>query len=221
MFIDVNNIRIYYKKTGSGRPLILTHCNSMSHKIFNPAIKILSKYFTVYAIDSRDHGKSTKVKAIHYEDMVEDMYQFITNLNIVKPVFYGFSDGGIIGLMLASKYPDLLSKLITSGASLNPDSTKDLTMFFFKVGAFLIPTDKMKLMLREPDIKVEQLIKIKIPTVVMCGSKDVIKQSHSELIAKLIPEAKLTVLKGEGHSSYIMYSKKIAKYILIEENIID
>lgn len=219
MYINVNSIKLYYEKTGSGRPLILTHCNSMSHKIFHPAIKILSKYFTVYAVDSRDHGKSTKVKTIHYEDMVQDMYEFITKLNIEKPIFYGFSDGGIIGLMLAAKYPSLLSKLIISGASISPESTKDLPMFFFKLGAFFIPTDKMKLMLREPNISDDQLRSIDIPTVVMCGSKDVIRPSHSDHIAQTVPDAKLIVLSGEGHSSYIMYSKKIAKYILLQENI--
>lgn len=220
MYIDVNSIRIYYEKCGSGKPLILTHCNSMSHSIFHPAIRILSKHFTVYAVDSRDHGRSTKVKTIHYEDMVQDMYEFITKLNIEKPIFYGFSDGGIIGLMLAAKYPDLLSKLIVSGASINPESTKDLPMFFFKLGAFFIPTDKMKLMLREPNITTEQLRSITVPTVVMCGRKDVIKQKHSDIISETIPDAKLIVLSGEGHSSYIMHSKKIAKYILLQENII-
>lgn len=214
MYVEVNNIKLFYEKTGSGRPLILTHCNSMSHKIFTPAAKMLSKYFTVYSVDSRDHGKSTKVKTIHYEDMVEDMRQFITKLGIEKPIFYGFSDGGIIGLMLAAKYPDMLSKLIVSGASINPESTKDLPMFFFKLGAFFVPTDKMKLMLREPNITDDELKAITVPTYVTCGTHDLIRMSHSEHIAKTIPNAKLDVFKGEGHSGYIMYSTKIAKYLL-------
>lgn len=214
MYISVNGIQMYYEKTGSGPALIMVHCNSMSHKIFHPAIKILSKHYTVYALDSRDHGKTSKVKTIHYSDMVEDVKQFIEELEIDKPVFYGFSDGGIVGLMLASAYPDMLSTLIISGASLSPESTKSLPMFFFKLGAFFVPTDKMKLMLREPQISDEMLSSITVPTFVTCGSNDLIKQSHSEHMAKTIPNAKLTVFKGQGHTSYIMYSKKIAKYIL-------
>lgn len=217
MFIEVNNIKMYYEKVGNGAPLIMVHCNSMSHKIFHPAIKMLSKHYTVYAVDSRDHGKSTKVKTIHYDDMVEDMYQFIEKLGIEKPIFYGFSDGGIIGLMLCSKYPDLISKLIISGASVSPESTKDLPMFFFKLGAFFVPTDKMKLMLREPNITDEQLKAITVPTYVTCGTHDLIRQSHSEHIAQTVPNAKLKVFNGQGHSGYIMYSTKIAKYILETE----
>lgn len=214
MYIEVNSVKLYYEKCGSGAPLILTHCNSMSHKIFHPAIKKLSKHFTVYAVDSRDHGKSTKVKTLHYAEMVQDMYEFITKLNIEKPIFYGFSDGGIIGIMLAAKYPDLLSKLIISGASINPASTKPLPMFFFRLGAFFVPTDKMKLMLREPNITEKELRSINIPTLVTCGSHDVIKPSHSRYIADNIPDAKLKIFNGQGHSGYIMYSTKIADCII-------
>lgn len=214
MFVDVNGIKMYYEKSGSGKPLVMVHCNSMSHKIFKSAVKILEQHFTVYNVDSRGHGKSTRVKEFHYEDMTEDMYQFISKLNIDKPVFYGFSDGGIIGLMLASKYPGLLSHLIVSGASLNPESTKNFPRAFFKLGYFLVRTDKMQLMLREPDITDEMLRKICIPTYVTCGTRDLIKQEHSDHIAEVIPKARLKVFYGESHSSYIAYSKKIAYYIL-------
>lgn len=214
MFVKVNGIDMYYEKCGEGRPLVMVHCNSMDHKIFKPAIKILSQHFTVYAVDSRDHGKSTKVKTIHYADMVQDMYEFITSLQIEKPIFYGFSDGGIVGLMLAAEYPDLLSQLIVSGASVNVDSNKSWVQFFFKLGAFFYPTDKMKLMLREPNITDEQFKAIKVPVCVTCGSHDLIKQSHSEHIAATVPDGKLDVFKGKGHTGYILYKKDIAKYIL-------
>ena len=73
MYITVNGVKLYYEKAGNGSPLIMVHCNSMSHKIFNAAVKVLGQHFTVYCPDSRDHGKSEKVKTLHYEDMAEDM----------------------------------------------------------------------------------------------------------------------------------------------------
>ncbi|MBR0538253.1 MAG: alpha/beta hydrolase, partial [Clostridia bacterium] len=152
MFLTVNGVKLYYEKTGSGRPLVMVHCNSMDHKIFRRAVKKLSARFTVYCPDSRDHGKSGKVKTLHYEDMAEDMAQFIGALGLQRPVFYGFSDGGIIGLILAAGRPELLSALIVSGASLNPDSTKDLPMKFFKLWSHVDRSDKMQIMMREPDI---------------------------------------------------------------------
>lgn len=214
MEITVNGIKIYYAKQGSGRPLIMSHCNSMDHKIFRKSAKLLAKKFTVYTPDSRDHGKSEKVKTLHYEDMAEDMYRFIEALGLEKPVFYGFSDGGITGILLAAAHPGLLSALIVSGASLNPDSTKPLPMKFFRLWSHVDRSDKMRIMMREPDITDEILESIDVPVFVTAGEKDVIKQSHTEHIAAAIPGAKLKIFEKAGHSGYIMNSDKIGRYIL-------
>lgn len=214
MVINVNGVRLYYEKTGSGRPLVMTHCNSMDHKIFRRSVRLLSAHFTVYCPDSRDHGKSSRVKTLHYEDMAEDMVQFITALGLEKPVFYGFSDGGIIGLLLASAHPDLLSALIVSGASLNPDSTKALPMQFFKLWSRVDRSDKMQIMMREPDITDDMLRAIRVPTFVTAGERDVIKPEHTKHIAQTIPGAKLKIFPKTGHSGYIVHSEKIARYIL-------
>ena len=220
MHITVNGVRLYYEVTGAGRPLVMAHCNSMDHKIFRRAVKVLEQRFTVYCPDSRDHGRSEKVKTLHYEDMAEDMYRFITALELEKPVFYGFSDGGIIGLLLASDHPDLLSALIVSGASLRPDSTKDLPMRFFKFWSHVDRSDKMQIMMREPDITDEILGRIRVPTFVTAGEKDVIKLSHTEHIANTVPGAQLKIFPKAGHTGYIVNSTKIADYILsvIPEN---
>ena len=53
--------------------------------------------------------------------MCDDIIEFIKKLIIDKPILYGFSDGGIIGLLVAIKEPTLLSKLIVSGANITPD----------------------------------------------------------------------------------------------------
>lgn len=214
MYITVNGVRLYYEKTGSGRPLIMVHCNSMDHKIFRKSVKILSDHFTVYCPDSRDHGKSSRVKTLHYEEMAEDMVQFITALGLEKPVFYGFSDGGIIGLILAGTHPDLLSALIVSGASLNPDSTKPLPMKFFRLWSYVDRSDKMRIMMREPDITDDLLQAIRVPTFVTAGEKDVIKPEHTRHIAETVPLAKLKIFPKVGHSGYIMNSTRIAEYIL-------
>ena len=214
MYITVNGVKLYYETIGSGKPLVMVHCNSMDHKIFRRAAQVLAQRYTVYLPDSRDHGKSQKVKTLHYEDMAEDMLQFIHTLGLEKPVFYGFSDGGIIGLLLAARCPDLLSALIVSGASLRPDSTKDLPLRFFRLWSHVDRSDKMRIMLREPDITDEMLRAIRVPTFVTAGEKDVIKPSHTAHIAETIPDAQLKIFVKAGHTGYIMRSTKIADYIL-------
>ncbi len=214
MYVTVNGVRLYYEKTGAGRPLVMVHCNSMDHKIFRKAANALSERFTVYCPDSRDHGKSEKVKTLHYEDMAEDMFQFIGALELERPVFYGFSDGGIIGLLLASEHPELLSALIVSGASLRPDSTKDLPMRFFRLWSHVDRSDKMQIMMREPDITDDILRRIQVPAFVTAGERDVIKLSHTQHIAETVPGAQLKIFPKTGHTGYIVNSTKIADYIL-------
>ena len=217
MFIEVNNIKLHYEVYGSGQPLIMLHCNSLSSKIFKKSIALLKERFTVYAIDSRSHGKSEKVKILHYEDMAEDVFRFITKLNIEKPIVYGFSDGAIIGIYLAYEHPGLVNKLILSGASLSPESTKERAMKFFKLWSHIDRSDKMQIMMREPDITDEMLKSIDVPCFVTAGSNDLIKESHTKHLAEMLPNSKLTIFEGESHSSYIRNSTKIANYIL--ENI--
>lgn len=214
MQITVNNLTLFYTCIGSGEPLIMLHGNGEDHTIFDEAVELLSKYFTVYAIDTRDHGQSDKVEELHYNDMAEDIRAYIEELHLEKPILYGFSDGGIIGLILASKYPDLLSKVIGSGVNVNPDGLVKGWHTIFKIIYFFNRSPQFKLMLTEPDITAEELKQIQIPVYLTGGSKDMIQQKHMQFIADSIPGAKLTIFDGEKHGSYIIHSQKIAEVIL-------
>lgn len=209
MYIEVNGIQLYYEKTGQGKPVILIHGNSESHKIFDVLTEQLSKDYCVYAVDSRDHGQSSRVKELHYDDMAEDIAAFINKLQLNGAILYGFSDGGIIGLMIASRYPGLLSRLIISGANLNVKGVKPFYNAITWLIYVLTRSRKFKLMLKEPDIRDEELAKIKIPTLVLAGSRDMIKEGHTRHIAEQIPGSTLKILKGESHMSYVIHSNKL------------
>ena len=73
MWINVNGIKMYYEKHGSGRPLIMVHGNSEDHTIFYDSMVLLRNHFTVYTVDSRGHGFSERVEEFHYDDMADDM----------------------------------------------------------------------------------------------------------------------------------------------------
>ena len=214
MIVSVNNIKLNFEKSGNGQALILLHGNGEDNKIFDKAIPILEKHFTVYAIDLRGHGSSEEIKEYHYLDMVEDIKEFIISENIAGPIVYGFSDGGIIALLLASMYPKLLSKIIVSGANINPKGLKAKWIILFKVMYLIKKDSKVKMMLEEPNISIEMLNKIEIPTVVLVGSRDVIKENHTKLIVDNIKNCKLQKLDGEDHGSYIIHNGKIANIIL-------
>lgn len=120
--VFVNGVTMHYEEMGAGRPVVLVHGNGEDHHIFDIEIAQLVKAgYQVYAPDSRGHGANEPQSEYHYADMAEDMYQFIRAMNLEKPAFYGFSDGGIIGLILITSHPDCVGALAISGTNLSPD----------------------------------------------------------------------------------------------------
>lgn len=213
MYQEVNGIELFYEKAGQGQPIILLHGNGGSHRLFHKLIKLLETNYTVYAIDSRDHGYSTKVEELNYRTMAEDIAEFIRVLGIEKPILYGFSDGGILGLLIASKYPMLLSKLIVSGANLNPDGIVKRWDRLFRLLYRITKNRKLLLMNTQPDIRPEELHRITIPTLVLAGSRDMITREHTLMIAENIKGSILQILKGEGHTSYVINHKKLYRIL--------
>ncbi len=145
--------------------------------------------------------------------MADDIAQLITSLEIESPALYGFSDGGIIGLLLALQAPRLVSRLVISGANLHPNGMKrtflhKIRQHYKKSGS---PLERM--MLEEPDIDPASLAQIQIPVLVLAGEHDIIKPSHTKLIAKKLPDAQLAIIPGEDHGSYIIHSDKLYPYI--------
>lgn len=214
MFLQTSKVKLYYEVHGEGQPLILIHGNGENHKIFEKSISVLEKHFTVYAIDSRGHGESSNVDELHYEDMADDVYEFICKLQIEKPIIYGFSDGGIIALLVGLKYPDVPSILIGSGVNAKPYAVK-LKCLLPTILAYVRERNKYcKLLLTEPNITKSMLQKIKATVYLTAGSNDLIYQGHMRKIARNIKKCTYTVFQGEDHGSYIVDSEKIGEYIV-------
>lgn len=112
---------------------------------------------------------------------------------------------------------ELLSKLIISGANIYPSGMKKSMLYLSKIIYFFTRNKLFKMMIKEPNIKIEDLRKIKTPTVVLAGEKDVILSEHTKLIADNINGSTLEIIPNENHGSYIINSNKlydiIKKYI--------
>lgn len=214
MFLEVNGIKLYYEKCGKGRPLLLLHGNGEDHHIFDNTISYLQEHFTLYAVDTRGHGQSSSVSEFHYGDMAEDIYAFITYLELQTPIVYGFSDGGILGLILAIRHPQAISHLVISGANTRPDGIKPIWLQLFRILYTLNKSALLKLMLTEPDITAAQLNSITVPTFITAGSRDLIRPEHTDFIHHNIPHSRLKIFPHESHSSYIKKKNTLADYLL-------
>ncbi len=213
MLAKVNGIEIYYEVLGEGEPLIMVHGNSEDHTIFDTASEVLSKNFTCYLLDSRGHGNSTKTNNLDYRTMAEDIYAFTKEMKLEGCSYYGLADGGIIGRIVASKYPDLFKNLIISGVNTNPKGIKPWTYYAFKVFNFFHPTARFRMLLEQPNITDEELQHIKSKTFVLAGNHDLVLEEHIKHIASQIPNATLKIIDGEGLGSYVVHREKIAHLI--------
>ena len=213
MKIAVNGVELNYEVVGSGDPLIMVHGNSEDHTIFTEAAEVLKEHFTCYLVDTRSHGKSSKVKRLHYQDMAQDYAAFIRALGLERVTFFGFSDGGILGLLVAME-EGLIDTLIVSGANTYPGAVSDRMAKIMKIIYFVTRSDKFRLMLNEPDIQAEDLQKISCRTFVLAGSEDAVKRENTDFIAANIPNATEMILEGETHTSHIVHNTKIAQIIL-------
>ena len=213
--LTVNGVTLHYEVAGEGKPVVLVHGNGEDHHLFDVEIEQLAAAgYKVYAPDSRGHGANEPLSEYHYADMAEDMHQFIKALALGRPAFYGFSDGGIIGLLLILNHPDCLSALAISGTNLSPEGTtpdfiEEITAMNEKE-----PNPLVTLMLTEPHIDPEALKNISIPVLVTAGENDLILESETKKIVEMIPDATLKILKGHDHGSYIAGSEIMGELLI-------
>ena len=213
--VTLNGVCLHYAVAGAGKPVILVHGNGESHDLFDVEIRQLSEAgYRVYAPDSRGHGANEPLDEYHFADMAEDMYWFIQTLGLKKPAYYGHSDGGIIGLMLELRHPGTLGMLAISGANLTPDGLEPSFLAEYSARNEKEPDPLIALMLTEPHIEAESLEGIDIPVLVTAGEHDLILPEETRRIAGHLPRARLVIVKGADHGSYVAGSEIMGELLI-------
>ncbi len=199
----------YFTEKGNGEPLILLHGNGEDCGYFQGQINEFSGFFHVYAIDTRGHGKTPRGDMpFTIRQFAEDLLGFMDKHRIDKAHLLGFSDGGNTAMIFAIQYPDRVNRLILNGANLNPTGVKRSTQIPIEIGYKIakkyaeksdsarLNAEMLGLMVNEPDVEPEELCKIEAKTLIIAGTKDMIKTEHTRLIASHIPDSVLVFLKG-------------------------
>lgn len=214
----VNGQHLFYSVEGKGRPIVLIHGNGGSHSDLETTQRQLAQAgYVVYALDSRGQGSNEPIDEYHYKDMANDVKAFLDTNNIKKPVIYGFSDGGIVALLLESMYPKSTTALITSGANITAKDaiTKEMENIIFGTHCNIDSMPPLvRMMYNEPNMTHEDLQRIEVPVLVCAGDHDIIRRDHTELIVKSLPNATLYIVPDADHGSYIFHNTIIGDIIL-------
>ncbi len=210
MYIQLESQVLYYEKKGEGKPLILLHGNGEDHTIFDALLPHLTSKFTVYLLDSRGCGLSSPSSEYHYRDMAEDVANLIRAIDIKKPSILGFSDGGIVALLLAMEYPTMVDRMIICGTNLSPGGLSFFAKRAIKAEYRKTKSKLVQMMLLEPNISEQALGGIRAKTLVVAGEKDMVKEKETKKIASAIPDATLKIIPKADHGSYIIHNDLLA-----------
>ena len=225
------DITLHYQEKGNKEPFILLHGNGEDGTYFKNQIDYFSDRYRVIALDTRGHGKSPRgTKPFTIEQFSCDLYDFMEGLEISNAVILGFSDGANIAMKFAIKYPNKVKALILNGGNLNPKGVKKTTQIPIEIGYKIARrfasksadakknAEMLGLMVNEPNIERNELSKITAPTLVICGKNDMIKESHTKEIAENIPNAKLSIIKGNhfiANKRYVTFNKEVEDFLQI------
>lgn len=214
---ELNGIRLYYEQYGAGEPAVLViHGNGGSLAQMEFQIAYFARHHRVIAVDTRGHGKSGLGPGrLTYMQQADDLNALLDQLHLRKVNVIGWSDGGIIGLLLTLRHSDKVGKLAVTGANIFPDCVSREVMAGTmkddqQALAMIAQGDKSQdwelihqrtnLMITQPDIRPSELGNIKIPVLVMAGDRDLILPEHTLLIYKNLTRGQLAIFPHAEHS---------------------
>lgn len=134
-----NSVNLNYMQSGnSDTSILLLHGGSSRWQTFDSLIPELSKCFSVYALDLRGHGKSSRTAGQYkIQDYVPDITEFIQRIIKRPTIVFGHSLGGMIAVLLAAYHPELVKAVIIGDSPIalevlkqHSDSQKEMTILW-------------------------------------------------------------------------------------------
>ena len=216
-YLKVDGHDLYcYEWENEGEAVVLLHggMSQTAHWASN-IVPALEDYH-IFAYDRSSHGfTSYREESINFKYQLREAIAYLENVVKEPAHIVGWSDGGIIGLMVAIKRPDLVKSLVVIGANFHYNGT----LGDFEIGEIsaedraeyaiyspdpvetqdVIYQRFMKMWPSEPDISMEEIKKIQCPVLVMAGDDDVIRHAHTIELFEALPLGQLAIVPGTSH----------------------
>lgn len=206
----MSDIHLHYTRQGSGPPLLLLHGNGEDGGYFVRQTEYFSRHYTVYALDTRGHGRSPRgAGPFTMARFAQDLLDFMDEQKLERAHLLGFSDGGNIALTFALLHPERVDRLVLNGANLDPGGVKPVIQIPIVLGYRLaslfagrspearLHAEILGLMVNEPRIPPEALKELRLPVLVIAGTRDMIREAHTRMIAGALPNSRLVLLPGD------------------------
>ena len=117
-YVEIDGVNTWYDEEGRGEPLVLLHGGLCTNETWGAQTPAFAERFRVFAPERRGHGHTGDVEGpLTYAAMTTDTIGFLDKVMEGPSHLVGWSDGGIMGLMVAIERPDLVRKLVVIGSN--------------------------------------------------------------------------------------------------------
>jgi pimeloyl-ACP methyl ester carboxylesterase len=228
-YAPVNGLKMYYEFKGTGDPLVF----------IPPAFGFagletfpeLVQDHSVITVDLQGNGRTADIpeRPISIEQYAKDVVGLLTHLGISMADFFGESYGANVAALIAVRYPELVRRVVTCGATfgppqnaLNPETTHFDHPPTAEARNIEFQRENYKKVAPDPDYwprifdKVgsiqwggfsrEELASIKAPILIIVGDHDFVRVEHAVETYKVIPNAELAVIPSASH--FVLYSEQ-------------
>ena len=239
-FAEIDDFKMYYEIHGDGDPVLLLHGGTGNGEVAWQELRpLLVPEYQLVIVDSRSQGRSThSSKSLSYDLMTEDVIELMDHLGLERANVIGASDGGIIGLNLAMKYPGRLGKVVAYGSNYhydglaqpNVDWILQMTPETYGLEAakanYLdvspnpekfaeLLEDIRDLWLSSPTWTVDELGKIETPVFIIDDTLGLsIKIEHTKSMAAAIPGSRLSFIDDTDHIAYRDHPQEFAHLVV-------
>jgi len=231
--IPLRGLPTHVEVVGSGDPLVLLHGGYCSLETMRPIQELLATGFTVHAAERCGHGRTPdRDGPYHYADWIQDTLALLDHLDLGPAHLVGYSDGAILALLLALEHPGRVRSVTAISANLDPDGFDEdappvpdefqagLDAQYAELSpdgpehAEVVIGKLLELWNAEPRIPAADLARVRVPTLVMAGERDLVAADHTRLIADAVPGAELEFVPGTTHLLVAEEPDLIARRIL-------
>ncbi len=234
--VVANGVHHHYEELGSGPTILLLHGGLESSESWGSQTPAFAEHHRVVSIDRRGHGRTADADGpITYEAMRDDTIACIEALDLIGAHIVGWSDGGILALMVAIARPDLVGRIVSIGgnassdaytaetrATLGPDSPLvDLMRADYErvtpdgVEHWPVVLDKIQHLWWEAPLEfTDRLADIDAPTLILAGDDDCIEPSHSVEMFRRLPRGRLAIVPGGSHAVPMEQPEAVNRMIL-------
>jgi len=221
--IDIDGLAVFYETEGDGATIVLLHGGLADNSTWAAQFSGLSPHRHVVAPERQAQGHTPdRPGPLTYQAMTDQTVSFLVAVGLGPVDLLGWSDGGMVGTLIAAEHPELVRTLTVTGSGfstagyvpgamealvgLSPGD-EDMALFAAMYAQaspdglehFPEVWEKIRTMWAETFDWTAKVRQISAPTLVIVGDDDYISVEHAAEFSRTVENGQLAVVPGASH----------------------